>query len=95
MTDEELRKLAVEYDSLTDGGTCRFMAEPVNHAGRLARRLLELLPPVGGIYADIRADVEHLAACSENWCHAADKSDLFDAVRRGQRVAAAWLRANQ
>ena len=44
MTGDELRKLAVGYDSLTDGGTCRYMAEPVNHAGRLARWPLELLP---------------------------------------------------
>ena len=45
MSDEELRKLALDYDRLTDGGTCRLMATPVNHAGQLARRLLELLPP--------------------------------------------------
>lgn len=45
MTDEELRKLALDYDRMTDGGTCRLMATPVNHAGQLARRLLELLPP--------------------------------------------------
>ena len=45
MTDEELRKLALEYHRLTDGGTCRLMATPVNHAGQLAHRLLELLPP--------------------------------------------------
>lgn len=45
MTDEELRKLALDYHRLTDGGTCRLMATPVNHAGQLARRLLELLPP--------------------------------------------------
>ena len=43
---------------------------------------------------DIRRDAEHVAGCSEDWCHAAGESDLFDAVRRGQLVAAAWLRAN-
>ena len=42
--------------------------------------------------SDIRADAEHVAKCDDLWTHGADESDLFDAVRRGQRVAAAWLK---
>lgn len=44
---------------------------------------------------DIRRDAEHVAGCSDDWCHAAGEADLFEAVRRGQRVAVAWLKGNQ
>ena len=95
MTDEELRKLAEWVIAETVGSRdAKWQGLYGYRSHHVAKRLLELLPPAGGIPSDIRADAEHVAGCSEDWCHAADESDLFDAVRRGQRVAVAWLEGN-
>lgn len=40
---------------------------------------------------DIRTNAEHVTLCDDRWAHEADESDLFEAVQRAQRVAAAWL----
>ena len=44
MSDEELRAMAKDYAEMTDDGEY-YLTAPARDAGRLATRLLELLPP--------------------------------------------------